>query len=334
MIYSINQISCMGTKNTGIDIRDSIKPIISSAKNFILLGTYNISYGSFIYYGLQNNITAKKGIILPNIRTGFDGTLYTINDIYTIIIQYINIGVGVIIDATNHSKFILSEDSIYFGSANLTATALRDNFEVISILNNTIANPNLFYNLRYDFAQTFYWKLMFSPTNLGCENIRILTELKSILERVFKLNPNATKVKRTIDNYDSIINIINYAINDYFKLLSIKDFTRIYIKLENLKTKLTNLVNYGYWNIIRQAELKGMTECLEELEIPKIKIKGYNSRYFKFLDELKKLINYIEVKGDKFKSYEEDPMALKNRELISNIQVCLSNYINNSDEYK
>lgn len=309
----------VGIKDRDVDneheVYNNIEEIITSASDFLLSGAYNISVSNNnkIIQGLMNKKNIVKGIMLPIIKA-YDRA--TINDVNKVLNTLVSNDIGVIINPDNHSKFILSEKSIYFGSANLTENGMKNNCEVISILKNTYGYYELFNELKSDFGKMFL-KNINNKTVMGLDsrNKVIIDDINKV-ENVIKYvgsSGNTYSIIRNINNLEEYNNKINCAITDYFRILSIKDFSKIYVKLENIRKKSIELINYGNYLITEE-------DIMSKQRIPDKEIKKYNTKYLRFIDELDKIKNFIETEGNNLKSYELDRNAYKNRELNAKIE--------------
>jgi len=124
--------SVWGIKDNGEDITRDILGIINNASSYIVVGGYNFTFQTS-GYTFFNLLTQKAStgipvlmIIPPNLSSPWSNQAQ--------IIQYcISHGIALILNGNNHSKWLLTENDLYYGSSNFTQTSWRHRVEVVTI---------------------------------------------------------------------------------------------------------------------------------------------------------------------------------------------------------
>ena len=139
--------SCWGIKDSGEDISQDILDILNDATSFIIVGGYNFTFKTAGYTFF--NILRKKvsyGIpVLMIIPTNLAGPWSN----QPKIINYCNMhGIGIILNGNNHSKWLLTENDLYYGSSNFTETSWKQRVEVVTIHKHSNIQKNWKYSSR------------------------------------------------------------------------------------------------------------------------------------------------------------------------------------------
>ena len=304
--------SCYGLKENHIE--SEILNIIDSAQEYILMGSYNFNLPHNILKKLQEK--AKKidvVVILPSVNSYTDKNTGEkkesfINDPEKIK-GLIDNKIGVIIKENNHSKFIISKNSYYMGSANLSWSGLNNKVENIYIVNGD-KNPlrQCQRDIKNDIKEKFdsfideYLNDKNCPrnvTDINNETIQIISDVKN---NTYKLNPNKEKVRRTVQNFWENDKLIIQSISNYFNTLNFDDYFKISQKLSCLRKELKEVAEYGYSNILFNDDFR-------EKEI-----EEYNRLWLNFNNYCEEASEFIE--RNKFST--ECSYTIKNMEILNN----------------
>jgi hypothetical protein len=260
-------------------------------------------------------------LLIPHVNRSGD----VINKLHKIE-TLINANVGVIISCFNHSKFLFSEKSIYYGSGNLTDYGLNSNIEAVTVydlMRNDLKSDFIDFALielnRYFNAQ---------HSGLPVMNNQIINSLNTLFGKVLKLNPNITKVEKTVTNFEENNRVIGKAIDTYFALLSFTDFRKVYKKLLVLRRNLEELYKYGTYILIKEGFLE--VNNPEKIHVNPNRVDRYNALYIEFNNQLEDTISLLKRLPDTLRlPWEEDRLAQKNYNLITKLKEKLEEEKNN-----
>lgn len=172
-----------GVKKSNESIESSVKNIIDNAQDYLVMGSFSFWMPKHLFNSVKAVATnINSALIIPHVyRSG-----HIINKIQKIK-TLINANVGVIISSSNHSKFVFSESSIYYGSANLTDYGLNSNIEAVTVY-DVIRN-----DLKGDFIDFILTELNqylnVYHSRFPLINTQIITSLNIMFGKVHKLNP-------------------------------------------------------------------------------------------------------------------------------------------------
>jgi hypothetical protein len=135
-------------------------------------------------------------------------------------VHLINHGVSVSIEENNHSKWLMSESEIYYGSANFSVGSLRDRLEVVSFRDFVANDP-----LRRQFARFALQSMNNMRYNsqrkrlsgIITKNQRLIAKAKPLVK---KLNPSIEKVISTVESVNAVRNMMMGVLSNSFWLLS------------------------------------------------------------------------------------------------------------------
>src|SRR5688500_10771602 len=114
-----HEYSWWGIKDSGEDISKEMLDILKNAEQFIIIGGYNFTFnsspGSRIFFDLLIS-KIREGIKILMI---FPPSLSGMYNPQPQIIKYcLSAGIGVILKHQNHSKWVLTDLQMYYGSSN------------------------------------------------------------------------------------------------------------------------------------------------------------------------------------------------------------------------
>lgn len=145
MIIDERTKSITGIRRLNQDIRPEIEKLLDNAKEFILIGSYSFMLEYELYKRISKNDCVKV-VIIP--RCSFyqdknkEENESIINDEEKIA-SLIDNNFAVVINHTNHAKFIVTENKTCFGSLNATHYAITYNNEGILLYDNLRKNKLL-----------------------------------------------------------------------------------------------------------------------------------------------------------------------------------------------
>ena len=311
---------------TGIkkgDITPEIDNIINSAGEFILICGYNFpshKTSTSTLYKIINSPIKTKHCILP-IRLQYQGG----KDVNRpLAIQLVKNGVSVSIEDLNHSKWIMTEKSIYYGSANFTKLSLTQRIEVASF-RDFIPNDTL---LR-EFANFSYgsMKQMLIRSDrrrlwgiLGI-NDNLIINAKSLIK---KYNPSIEKVEQTIESIDEARAQIIELLENCYWYLENDDYDKLSYSAQR-HLNMINSINRSGFEIL---ELNDNTPKFRKL------LKYYNSKCDEYTNSVS---NYSRLATDFLLSMKIVPDFTKeNRKLagknLSEINLSIDRNIQSSQK--
>lgn len=321
--------SKIGIKGINDDIHPDMVDVVKNSFEYIVMGSYSINvyyFGKYKFDFFAEVCKKAKKIdcvaIIPNVFNNHFKSL--IND-QKKIEGLINKNIGVVINNYNHSKFFLSENDLYLGSANLTPDGFEYNIESVCLFRDLSKINKLRLDL-IDFSISDLdryisgHELSIDDEKFERENNDILASVSSLQDLALKLNPNIGKVLKTLSNYDKSNKILNNAVNKYFCILSIKDFSIVANKFFKLIKEYSQLIEYG--NYLIDLYLKEDSEEQDlNVAMSEVKINKYNRLHNKYISTLEKLLFFIEGIPMNIKVKKStDEFSLKNYEIIKSLK--------------
>ncbi len=258
-----------GIKTSVIDLTQDVHDIIDNSNSYIVVCGYNFSpysHPSSIIPRLiaRRNAGINVLLITPPIMWGFGNRHHTNN-----IQHLVNNGIGVILNSSNHSKWILSDYGYYYGSLNFTTNSMKKMTEVVSFC-NILHQPNIpsWMNqtkrelLAFAVAESSAFNLQ--TTNLAAANIATLTLLHGILGRILKYNPEIEKVRTTLLNYEDVRLELSSIIDVYFPIVNIHDLDLIWREVHVAIYFLDVLATIGNDLILQDESNQLIEEMISE----------------------------------------------------------------------
>jgi len=135
--------SWWGIKDTGVDIAGAMLTILNNAQAFIVVGGYNFTFGSSAgarpFFDLLTT-RVKSGV---KVLMLFPPYLHGKHNPQPDIIRYcFNNRIAVILNHENHSKWLLTDKQVYYGSSNFTNSSWLRRVEVLSLHDHTFINSD------------------------------------------------------------------------------------------------------------------------------------------------------------------------------------------------
>ncbi|MFZ1806231.1 MAG: hypothetical protein WAU36_03360 [Cyclobacteriaceae bacterium] len=243
-----------------IDITSEVLNLVSSAKNFIIICGYGFTRignpRSILGHVLSSSAQVKHCILPIGLFRGKDANRGKA-------LEMIRHGMSVSIEEKNHSKWIMSENEIYYGSANFTIDSLTNKIEVASFRSFKDNDPIL-----HEF-KTFTLSSIKKMSNTSTrkkikgvimKNAKLLTTSRSLIKRY---NPSIEKVYQTIDSINEVRSALHELAANCYWLLDDSQYKEITWFTTRLNTYLRLVGLYG-------------SELIESKEINNSILEQYN----------------------------------------------------------
>ena len=246
-MFTYSNFKLIGLKET--DITSHIDELIDDAKDLIVIGGYSFTKPSDVKSPLKKLIKAKahfKHCIFP---IGFFGQRQNI----PFAKELIKNGVSVSFEHENHSKWLMTEKGMYFGSANFSKYSLKSRIEVVTFKDFEVNDP-----FRQEFG-AFTRKSMIrmkrdsNRANISGQitrNYRLAEITKRYIKR---LNPSIEKVYRTIEGVHTAHSYVNAILQNSFWLLDDAYYRDLETVARNFSNELNNIYNAGN-NLLNRHE--------------------------------------------------------------------------------
>lgn len=291
-----NHYSTWGLKDSGEDITNDIIDIATTANSFIVAGGYNFS---FRHAGMTffNELTHKANNGVPVLLI-VPPYLAARNNPQPRLINYcIANNIGVILNRNNHSKWLLTENDLYYGSSNFTPTSWRDRVEVVTIHRHR----NIFMNWKRATILDFrlFIQREIADINNPRRNMHLYPGLipltintwNNIRPLIRRLNPSIEKVKETLENYERVELDIYFVIEQWFIQANQDDIEKIYSMSYEILESINNLCEYAYANIYNESTKNNE---IQDKEV----IANYNFLHDKFIEVIDQQILTVEKFGN------------------------------------
>ncbi len=277
--------SWWGIKNSGDDITTEIMRIVNNADLFIIVCGYNFSFRTSaasrqFFNALVNRQTTGVQVLMifpPYLSIKANPQPRIINHLITN-------GVPIILNQHNHSKWLLTDKDLYYGSSNFTMASWKQKVEVLSIHEHNNLNKNWSQNTIKDF-KTF---IDAEVANLSAAGRKMKsycglltstrTAWRSIKPLVKKFNPSIDKVIATMENYDEIFSILHEQLVYWFDYYNPKEFERMFNLSSRIALAIDTLCEYAMGHIYNES-----ISPEKEVADPKI-ISEYNIFYGKAIE--------------------------------------------------
>lgn len=283
--------SWWGIKNSREDITSEIMRIINDADSFIIVCGYNFTFNTSagarpFFDALRDKSLAGVQCLLifpPNLHSAYNPQPNIINHCLTN-------NLPIILNHQNHSKWLLTDKDLYYGSSNFTNASWKNRVEVLSIHEHTFLG-NWAQQTIKDFKTFIDTEI--ADLNRPARRMKtyrgLLTSTKnawkSIGLLVHKFNPSIEKVIKTLANYDQIISILNKEVVNWFDSYSKREFEIIYNLSSKILITVDRLCEYAYGNIYNE------TIKVDNIEkINQSVINGYNRLYQQVLKNVEECV--------------------------------------------
>lgn len=264
---------------TGIkqhDITPEIETIINNAEKYLVICGYGFTTikndKSILKKVIESPVVNKHCILPINLFKGGDANRSKAKSL-------IASGVSVSLESKNHSKWIMSEKEIYYGSANFTMDSLENKIEVASFRLFGNKDP-----LQFEFEQFIIQSMKRVKNHADrtklhgyiTENDRLVLESKNL---ILRYNPSIEKVKKTIESINDVRTHIYEVVENCYWYLEDKDFQQ-----------LTYVANYMQ-DIVKNIAYRGLNllEATEESNSFMLNKRTYNYHCDKFTNTIVEL---------------------------------------------
>jgi len=254
------EYSWWGIKNSGKDIGREMLDIVNHAHEFIVVGGYNFTFrasaGARPFFDALD-AKARSGIpVLLLFPPALHGAF---NPQPNIIRHCLAGGMGVILNPENHSKWLLTESQLYYGSSNFTGASWSRRVEVISLHDHTSIPKKWSKQTVADFNQFLQQEV--ANRNAPARKMRdyrgLLTSTRnawsSIKPLIHRLNPSLEKVQLTLSNYDQIQSILKEQVADWFYHYDHRYFETIFSLSSEISGAVDELCAYAYGNLYNET---------------------------------------------------------------------------------
>jgi len=321
-----NRYSIWGIKDSGEDITTEILNILNNANSFIIVGGYNFTFktAGYSFFSILKN-KVRQGVpvlmIIPSNLTGYN------NNQPAIINFCFTNRIGLILNGNNHSKWLMTENDLYYGSSNFTDTSWKHRIEVVTIHRHnhiygswkrrTLLDFRLF--IQREISKINRRPTMAAIPGLIANTIAVWNRINPL---VLRLNPSIEKVILTLRNYGEVETLLNKNVEEWFQLYDMKVFKRIYEYNANIFKKYNDLCEFAYLNIYN--ETTESSEIINE-EI----INEYNFLHSEFVETIERATS--ELRDNKILFSEINFQTLEeNLNILNKIEINISN----SDNYE
>lgn len=291
--------STWGIKPSGTDITTRILGMIHNAKRYILVCGYNFTFSkSATSRPFFDALIAKKKsgvevlLIFPPILHG------KYNPQPKIIHYCLKNKLPVILSYENHSKWLLTDKELYYGSSNFTNASWKKRIEVISIHDHTQLSKTWAKDTVNDFVRFINSEVsdlrakrrtMKSYRGLLTSTRNAWSQIKPLIQ---KFNPSIIRVVETLENYERIQMLLSEQLVEWYYNYSQTTFELIFKLSSNISTAVDELSEFAYGNIYNES-----VSSDAHIDDPKI-IESYNSLYYKVLQTIDENIADLEQSSD------------------------------------
>ena len=241
-------------KKTGLkttDITAEFDRMISDAKDFILISGYSFTRPKNVNSVLNKIIKSKvkhKHCILPI-------KLFGNKDVNRpIAIELIKNGISVSIEEHNHSKWLMTDKEIYYGSANFSLHSLSSKIEVISFkdfLKGDLLQKEFLKFTEQSMNRMKSISLRNNVRGVIVKNKKLIDQTKPLVKR---FNPSIEKVISTVDSINKVnSNILEVASNNFW-FLEEKEYDNL-VRTVASYSSLIQSINYFGTSILRLNEI-------------------------------------------------------------------------------
>jgi len=259
-MITTNPYSWWGIKNTGDDISEYMMDIVKNANQFIVVGGYNFTFRDSaaarpFFEALTQRVRDGIKVLMlfpPNLHARF-------NPQPRIIRYCFGNGIAVILNHQNHSKWLLTDVQMYYGSSNFTTSSWKDKVEVISLHDHAdLPNKRWALDTIQDFNQFLQDEVrdfsnrrrMLDYPGLLANTIGVWGGLQPL---ILRLNPSIEKVKSTLSNYDKIQGTLREQVSYWFHNFNDELFSTVLRLSYDISSAVDRVCEYGYGNIYNET---------------------------------------------------------------------------------
>lgn len=315
--------STWGIKRSGHDITNDIIGIINNADNFIIVGGYNFTFKT-VGYSFFRELRQKALLGIP-VLIILPSHLYGNGSNQPAIINFcIANGIGVILNGNNHSKWILTDKDLYYGSSNFSVTSWKTKVEVVTIHNHSVINRQWkvdTVNDFKDFVKDEIRTLKRRKTMTRIPGLIIYTRIvwNGIKSRMLKLNPSIEKVIITLENYEDVVHYLEKVCSLWFETENLEDYSRIKKLSRKILKKIDELCSYAYLNIYNETLSESDSRNVN-FDLSKEVIDNYNKIHFELIEIIEDCKNQLE----KFSIQKDFNLESKSQIILNNIAKVLT----------
>lgn len=246
-----------GIKDSGEDITNDIVSMVQNANDFIVIGGYNFSFSN-AGQTFFDEITLKANNGIPVLMI-FPPRLFGPYNPQPNLINYcLSNNIAVILSHNNHSKWLLTDESLYYGSSNFSPTSWRQKIEVVTIhkhdrIERAWSNDTVMDFVR--FIQREINSLSRRSTMNNYPGLRQLTTTtwNQIQTMVLRFNPSIDKVIATLNNYENVNLELNEITQEWFYASEFSDFKKIFECNNKIMVSINSLCAFAYSNIYNES---------------------------------------------------------------------------------
>jgi hypothetical protein len=332
IVYTGN--SSWGIKDSGKDISADIISIVNRATDFIVAGGYNFNFRNGVGATFFAALQAKAAAGIPVLMLMPPSLAGSYNPMPAIINNLVSANIAVIINRHNHSKWILSNKDLYYGSCNFTPTSWKDRIEVITFHHDllTIAWKRRTVNDFYQFLRTEINRFTTGSRSvkkypaLVTATVNNWIRLKPLIK---KFNPSVERVRETLQNIEAAELILLSVMESWLLQFDSSTVDRIYAMCHEIWATIANLADYGYGHIYNEVQNQ---QTIDDQRI----VTGYNDRHRRFVETVDRCI--IQLQEGEQTAAELNGLKNKNDILVaaflSSIEQNLGPLLGENDDFE
>lgn len=221
------------------DLTTEFDNMINSANDLLIVCGYSFTkptnYKSTLKKIISSTAAVKHCILPIDLFRSHD-----VNKPHAI--ELINNGVSVSLEPDNHSKWMMTENEMYFGSANFTNYSIEKRIEVAAF--KQFIQNDLLKDEFLSFTKDSMSRMRLSSNRtrirgVMTKNQRIISNNKALIKR---FNPSIKKVTKTLDSISKIQSAINTLLANSYWLIDNKYYKEL-TRQASYYSRLLNRVN-------------------------------------------------------------------------------------------
>lgn len=226
-------------------------------------------------------------------------------------VMLIDNGVSVSIEARNHSKWLMTDKEIYFGSANFSKFSIEKRIEAVAIGEFLSGDP-----LRKDFSNFTISSMARMSSNANKNRIRgLIVKNQKLIRRskvfVKRFNPSIKKVVATLSKINDVQSSIREVLSNCYWLLDDKCYSEL------------TRSSASYLELVNKIGKSG-NKLLQNYETPAHQdVKNYNN----LCDQFLQIIDEYPIIAEQLMQQQSEipAFSVKNRSLSkSNVKIIKS----------